>query len=159
MMLLITTLIGNLVHPPSWPRRVSHEVETQAYRVDSGSMRWLSMDLPRGDICSREVQTSERFRHLSLSALDDRWVNFMDPGSGVLIGAQGLLMCFGPDQVRKLFLAIAWSFPGADMVFDLIPRITSEATKDLSGITSDYVPPIMALGLSRAGQPVRFCSS
>ena len=110
-------------HPDGVVVSLGEGLETQARRVDNGQMRWLSVDLPEA-ICLRErfLPPTDRFRHVAVSALDEAWMDAVDPSASVFVVAQGLLMYLEPTQVRQLFIAIATRFPGAEMVFDVVPR-------------------------------------
>ena len=68
------------LHPDGLVISLGEGLETQARRVDNGRMRWLSVDLPEA-IRLREVflPSTDRFRHLALSALDAEWMAMVDP--------------------------------------------------------------------------------
>jgi O-methyltransferase involved in polyketide biosynthesis len=125
-------------------------LETQARRVDNGRMRWLSVDL-RDAIRLRErfLPSTERFRHLSLSALDPAWMDAVDPSAGVFVVAQGLLMYLEPEEVRAFFAKVADRFPSAEMVFDVIPRWFSALTTKGLMKTATYRLPRMPWGINR----------
>lgn len=131
-------------HPDGLVVSLGEGLETQAWRVDNGRMRWLSVDLPDA-IRIREVflQPTDRFSHMSVSAHDPAWMDAVDLSSGVFIVAQGLLMYLEPEKVRRLLSDIADRFPGAEMVFDVVPRWFSRLT--MSGLwqTPHYrLPPM-----------------
>lgn len=138
------------VHQYGFIVSLGEGLETQAYRVDNGTMQWLSVDLPDA-IAWREhfMQPTERFRHLGMSALDERWMDYVDDRRGVYIVAQGLLMYFRPEEVRKLFVTIARRFPGGRMIFDLVARSLSEATEQGHEVTQSWTSPVMPWGLNR----------
>jgi O-methyltransferase involved in polyketide biosynthesis len=137
-------------HPDGFVVSLGEGLETQARRVDNGRMRWLSVDLPEA-IRLRDgfVPPTDRFRHLAASALDRAWMDAVEPSSGVFVVAQGLLMYLEPAAVRRLFVDIAERFPGAEMVFDVIPRWFSRLT--LWGLrrTPHYRLPAMPWGINR----------
>jgi len=137
------------VHPHGLIVSLGEGLETQAYRVDNGTMRWLSVDLPDA-IAWRErfMRPTKRFRHLAMSALDKRWMDHIDARGGVCIVAQGLLMYFQPDEVRQLFVAIARRFPGGQMIFDLVARSLSKATEQGHEVTQSWTSPVMPWGLN-----------
>jgi len=72
----------------------------------------------------------------------------VEPSSGVFIVAQGLFMYLEPEAVRRLFVAIAQRFPGADMVFDVIPRWFSRLTVWGLQRTPHYRLPPMPWGIN-----------
>ncbi len=138
------------LHPDGLVVSLGEGLETQARRVDNGRLRWLSVDLPDAiGLRERFIAPTERFRHIALSALDTAWMDAVEPGSSVFIVAQGLLMYLEPEKVRQLFCDIADRFPGAEMVFDVVPRWFSRLT--LWGLhqTPHYRLPAMPWGINR----------
>jgi O-methyltransferase involved in polyketide biosynthesis len=78
-------------------------LETQSRRVDNGRMRWLTVDLPDAiRLRERFLVPTPRFRHIAASALDPIWMDAVDPSSGVVTVAQGLLMYLAPERVHRL---------------------------------------------------------
>jgi O-methyltransferase involved in polyketide biosynthesis len=125
-------------------------LETQAGRVDNGRMRWCSVDLPAAiSLRERFLTPTDRFQHVAASVFDPAWLDAVDASRGVCIVAQGLLMYLEPDFVSRLFSRIAHRFPGADMVFDTVPRWFSDLT--LVGLhqTPHYRLPAMPWGIDR----------
>jgi len=137
-------------HPEGTVVSLGEGLETQGRRVDNGRMRWLSVDLPDA-IRLREVflAPTHRFRHFAASALDQAWMEEVDPSLGVFIVAQGLLMYFAPESVRQLVVAIADRFPGCELVFDTIPRWFSDLTLLGLNQTKKYRLPPMQWGINR----------
>jgi O-methyltransferase involved in polyketide biosynthesis len=147
-------------HPDGFVVSLGEGLETQGRRVDNGRMRWLSVDLPDAmRLRERFLTPTDRFRHSAVSALDPAWMNTVDPSSGVFIVAQGLLMYLEPEAVRQLLAGIADRFPGAEMVFDVVPRWFSRLT--LLGLyqTPHYRLPPMPWGINRdeVGPMLRRC--
>ncbi|HBK04286.1 MAG TPA: hypothetical protein DDZ81_00295 [Acetobacteraceae bacterium] len=137
-------------HPDGLIVSLGEGLETQARRVDNGTMRWLSVDLPEA-IQFREqfLKPTDRFRHIAVSALDTAWMDGLDTSRGVFIVAQGLLMYLQPEAVRQLLSAIADRFTGAEMVFDVVPRWFSRLTMIGLQQTAHYRLPPMPWGLDR----------
>jgi O-methyltransferase involved in polyketide biosynthesis len=137
-------------HPDGLVVSLGEGLETQCHRVDNGRMRWLSVDLPDA-IRLREhfLAPTDRFQHVAASALDPIWMDAVNSSADVFIIAQGLLMYLEPEWVRLLFTAIADRFPGAEVVFDAVPRWYSHLT--LSGLnqTPHYRLPAMPWGINR----------
>lgn len=137
-------------HPDGCVVSLGEGLETQALRVDNGTMRWLSVDLADAiRLRERFLKPTERFRHIATGALDLAWIDQVDPSRGVFIVAQGLLMYLHPDEVRQLFRAIADRFPGAEMVFDTVPRGFSSLTMLGLRKTLHYRLPPMPWGINR----------
>jgi len=137
-------------HPDGIVVSLGEGLETQSRRVDNQRMRWLSVDLPDAiRLRERFLPPNDRFRHIALSALDPAWMDAIDPSAPVFIVAQGLLMYLPPERVRLLLSGIASRFPGAELVFDCIPRWFSALT--LVGLrqTPHYQLPPMPWGINR----------
>jgi len=107
-------------HPEGTVVALGEGLETQFWRVDNGSVRWLTVDLPDAVALRRQVMPAhERQRVFAGSALDPAWMELVEPP--VLITAQGLLMYFAEADVHTLLARCAHRFPGGGMVFDAIP--------------------------------------
>jgi len=137
-------------HPDGLVISLGEGLETQVRRVDNGRMHWLSVDLPEA-IRLREafLPPTERFRHLTMSALNPEWMATVDSGGPVFIVAQGLLMYLEPAAVRRLLGRMATCLPGAQLVFDTIPPWLSWLTLLGLNQTSTYRLPRMPWGIAR----------
>ena len=109
-------------HPDGTVVALGEGLETQVWRVDNGSVHWLSVDLPEA-IALREdlLHHGPRQRAVACSALDERWMGDVDDARGVLVTAQGLLMYFDRADAHRLIAACAERFAGGGMVFDAVP--------------------------------------
>jgi O-methyltransferase involved in polyketide biosynthesis len=137
-------------HPDGLIVSLGEGLETQAYRIDNGRMRWLSVDLAEVvRLRERVIPPTERFAHLACSATDPAWMQHAGVSSPVFIVAQGLFMYLDPDEVRRLLLTIAEHFPVANLVFDVVGRDLSEATRRGLQQTETYRLPAMPWGLNR----------
>ncbi|NVJ06276.1 class I SAM-dependent methyltransferase [Myxococcus sp. AM001] len=137
-------------HPEGFVVSLGEGLETQAQRLDNGQLRWLSVDLPEAmAIRERFLTPNERLMHLPVSALDRAWMDRVDASKGVFIVAQGLFMYFEEDDVRRLVADLAERFPGAELLFDTVPRWFSRRT--LKGLhrTLAYRLPPMPWGINR----------
>jgi O-methyltransferase involved in polyketide biosynthesis len=64
-------------------------LETQFWRVDNGSVRWLGVDLPEVVELRRQLlPAAPRQRSVACSVLDDRWLAEVDASRGLLITAR-----------------------------------------------------------------------
>ncbi len=135
-------------HPDGFVVSLGEGLETAVRRVDNSRLRWLSVDLPEA-LRVREMflAPTPRLRHLAQSALDRRWMDAVEPSAGVFVIAQGLLMYFTPDEVRRLVGDIAERFPGCELVFDTIPRWFSRKTVAGLDRTRHYRLPPMPWGI------------
>jgi O-methyltransferase involved in polyketide biosynthesis len=90
-------------HPTGTVVALGEGLETQFWRVDDGSFRWLTIDLPEVIALRQKLlPESDRLRAVGTSALDPGWMDEVDDYAGVLITAQGLLMYLEPEEVRRL---------------------------------------------------------
>lgn len=135
-------------HPQACVVALGDGLETQFWRVDNGSLHWLSVDLPESiSMRERFLPKHERLRNLACSALDLRWMDEVDPSRGVVVTAQGLLMYFEPAQVHELIARCAERFPGGIMLFDTVAKAFSARTLAGANMTADYVLPRMPWGV------------
>jgi O-methyltransferase involved in polyketide biosynthesis len=120
-------------------------LETSFWRVDDGSVQWVAVELPETiALRDRLLPAADRRRTLTGSALDDAWMDAVDPARGLLITAQGLLMYFPRADVHRLIEACAARFPGAAMVFDAVPKAL---TQRKAGKRATYQPPPWEWGM------------
>jgi O-methyltransferase involved in polyketide biosynthesis len=138
-------------HPGGSVVELGAGLETQAFRCDDGRARWLCVDVPEAiDVRERFIVPDERWRHLRQSALDERWMDDVDDSRGLFITAQGLFMYFREADVQRLVCAIVERFPGAELMFDTIPRWFSDKTLKGFQKTKHYQAPPMPWGIDRS---------
>lgn len=138
-------------HPDGTVVALGEGLETQFWRVDNGSVQWLTVDLPE-PIALRTalLPRHDRQRVFAGSALDPAWTELVDRRQGVLITAQGLLMYLRPEQVRELLGICATKFPGGTLVFDAVPPWMAGLVR--RG-TPGYRPPPLPWTLEPASLP------
>jgi O-methyltransferase involved in polyketide biosynthesis len=108
-------------HPQGTVVALGEGLETQLWRVDNGSVRWVSVDLPEMiDLRRRLLPAHPRNQLVACSALDPAWTDMAGPGTPVLIVAQGLLMYFTEADVDGFFEMVASRCPGSAVLFDTI---------------------------------------
>lgn len=124
-------------------------LETQSWRVDNGQMRWLTVELPETVTVRRTLlPDSPRRRVITGSVLDGDWMDQVDTSHAVLISAQGLLMYMQPSDVHGLIQRCADRFPGAHMLFDVVPRWFSRRTEGSKTVDDRrFQPPPMSWGV------------
>lgn len=125
-------------------------LETQFQRCDDGQVRWLCVDVPEAiAVRERFLPATGRCHHVACSALDLAWLDAVDASRGVFVTAQGILMYFEEQEVRRLFNAIIDRFPGVEILFDVIPRWFSKKTLRGFAKTATYTAPAMPWGVNR----------
>ena len=113
-------------------------LETQFWRIDNGRMRWLTVDLPTVvDLRRRVLPEESRQRSFAGSVLGLGWVDDVEPGSPVLVTAQGVLPYFEREQVHALIAAMGERLPGSAFVFDVVPERMLDFVRKTSGPERD----------------------
>jgi O-methyltransferase involved in polyketide biosynthesis len=137
-------------HPNGLVVSLGEGLETQAFRVDNGTIRWLSVDLPEG-IAARAMffPAQGRFAHLAADVTGDAWLDAIDAAQGVFFVAQGLFMYLPPALVESVFCRIARRFPGAEIAFDVVPHWLSRATLQGHRQSATFALPPMHWSLDR----------
>jgi O-methyltransferase involved in polyketide biosynthesis len=138
-------------HPDGTVVALGEGLETQFWRVDNGSVRWLTVDVPEAiEVRERLLAHGERQQLVARSALDARWMDEVDASRGLLITAQGLFMYFEFEAVEHLIDVCASRFRGSAIVFDAVAPWLSEASrKGRLGGPGDDQPPPWKWGLDR----------
>jgi len=129
-------------------------IETQFWRVDNGSVRWLSVDLPESISLRRQLLPEHaRLTELPLSALDPALTKHIDPSQGLFVTAAGLFMYFTEVDLRQLLLRIAHARKGqeVDVFFDTIPPRLSRKSQKGWVLENGYTAPKMPYGTTRRG--------
>ncbi len=113
-------------HPKATVVALAEGLQTSFYRLNasgvSSEFRWHTVDFPP-IVALREklLPPSERISVSAQSALDYSWMDQIEPGDGVFITAEGLLMYLQPTEALALVTECAKRFPGGQMMFDLPP--------------------------------------
>lgn len=116
-------------HPYGTVVALGEGLETQLWRVDNGTLHWVSVDLPEIIALRRQLlPVHPRTRLIACSALDPSWTASIESANGVLILAQGLLMYLTPADVDGFFEMAGQRLPGATIVFDTIPAWAATRT-------------------------------
>lgn len=137
-------------HPGATVAALGEGLQTTYWRIADPRVDWLTVDLPEMvALRTRLLPAEPKVRAFAGSALDRTWMDMIEPGTPVLVTAEGLLMYLPPDEVRALLRECATRFPGGAMVFDTIPDWASANTLDGAWLTPDYQLPPMPFHLSR----------
>lgn len=142
-------------HPSATVVALAEGLQTSFWRLDAAlpnaRFRWLSIDFPPVvELREQLLPSSDRIATRAQSALDYSWMDAVDPGDGVFITAEGLLMYLQPEEALGLITACAKRFPGGQMIFDLPPVLVKKfAPKGMRSSRHYRVPP-MPFSLSPA---------
>ena len=124
-------------------------LDSQFWRVDNGSMHWISVDVAESiDVRKRFLPAEGRMEMVACSALDDLWIKKMPQGSEVFIIMAGLLMYFRENEVRDLLYRVAEHFCDSQVMFDVIPVWFSRKTLKGMKVTKTYTAPPMPWALN-----------
>jgi O-methyltransferase involved in polyketide biosynthesis len=136
-------------HPGGTVVALGEGLETQYWRVNNGSVRWVSVDLPAViDLRQRLLPEAPRMEVVASSVVDGAWHDAIDGPDGVLVTAQGLLMYLRPAEVHDLVAACASRVRAGALLFDAVPRWLSERTqREPLGRPGGYRPPPWTWGL------------
>jgi O-methyltransferase involved in polyketide biosynthesis len=108
-------------HPAGTVVALGEGLETTFWRVDDGRAHWVTVDVEEAlRLRRRLLPDGPRQRTVPASALDERWMDELDP-TELLVTAQGLLMYFDAQEVDALLERCARRLPGAALLFDAIP--------------------------------------
>ncbi|MCG8376339.1 MAG: class I SAM-dependent methyltransferase [Chlorobiales bacterium] len=124
-------------------------LDSQFWRVDNGSMRWISVDVAESiEMRKRFLPAEERMESVVSSALDDLWLKNIPQGSKAFIVMAGLLMYFREEEVKELLYRIADHFRESLAMFDVIPVWFSRKSLKGMKVTKTYTAPLMPWGLN-----------
>ncbi len=89
-------------------------------KADNGLCRGYNIDFPDVITVRNELlPAGEREQNIACDLNDYSWMDLIDPTDGVVFFAAGVFYYFRTEDVKKLFLAMADRFPGAELVFDI----------------------------------------
>jgi len=113
-------------HPDGIVVEIGCGLDTRFERLDNGQMLWFGLDLPDVIAIRRELlPETDRERLLAGSALDFDWMNSVAlAGRPVIFLAEGVFPYFDEPDVRRLVLAMAERFPGAELACDVISTLS-----------------------------------
>ena len=89
-------------------------------KADNGLCRGYNIDFPDVIAVRNELlPAGEREQNIACDLNDHSWMDLIDQTDGVVFFAAGAFYYFRTEDVKKLFLAMADRFPGAELVFDI----------------------------------------
>jgi O-methyltransferase involved in polyketide biosynthesis len=138
-------------HPGGTVVALGEGLETGFWRVDQGTVRWVSVDLPETIALRRELLPGDPRVHLvACSATDDAWLGEVDTSSPVLVTAQGLLMYLTRQEVHRLLATCAARIRAGGIVFDAVsPRMRDRSARPPPAGVRAYRPPPWTWAIDR----------
>jgi O-methyltransferase involved in polyketide biosynthesis len=129
-------------HPAGTVVALGEGLETQFWRVDNGTVRWVGVDFPEvEDLRRRLLPASDRVASRAESVLDLGWLEEL-AGGPTLVTAQGLLMYLQREEVDAIVRDIVDALPAAgDFVFDAIAPWAAARSRSGKFSHGGYTPP------------------
>lgn len=88
-------------------------------KTDNGYCKGYNLDLPDVIKVRNEIlPAGEREKNIACDLNDYSWMDQIDKDKGVIFFATGVFYYFRTEDVRKLFMEMAFRFPGAVLAFD-----------------------------------------
>jgi O-methyltransferase involved in polyketide biosynthesis len=112
-------------HPNATIVNIGAGLDTTFTRVDNGKILWYDLDLPEViSLRSKLMKETNRMKFISKSVLDFSWFNNItfNKDDGIFFTAGGVYHYFNEEDIKKLFCAMAESFPGGEHVFDIVSK-------------------------------------
>ena len=112
-------------------------LDTRYTRLGAMNVLWYDLDLPEAiELRRRFFAETEGYRLLPKSMLDPSWMDeIREDGRSVLLIAEGLFMYFAEDELRPLFKTLVARFPGAEMLFEMLPMALVGKSKRHDSVT------------------------
>jgi O-methyltransferase involved in polyketide biosynthesis len=138
-------------HPGGTVVALGEGLETGFWRVDQGTARWVSVDLPETIALRRELLPADPRVHLvACSATDERWLDEVDTAAPVLVTAQGLLMYLTRAEVHRLLAACGARIRAGGLAFDAVsPRMRDRSARAAPADAQAYRPPRWTWAIDR----------
>lgn len=94
-------------------------LDTTFDRVDNGTLLWYDLDLP--DVIrlrSQFIEATRRRKFISLSFLEEGWLDEINVSQSVLFIAAGVFYYFDESEIKGFLLRLADRFPACEIFFD-----------------------------------------
>ncbi len=99
-------------------------------RVDNGKILWYDIDLPDTMAVRRHFyQESDRVKMIDGSVLEKGWTEKVEKGRKTIFLAEGLLMYFSEEQIRRLLKQIRDDFPDFVLLAELMTPFAVKGSK------------------------------
>ena len=106
-------------------------LDTRFSRLDNGRIRWYDIDLSEPiRIRKHFFEETDRYHMIAKSVLDYTWIEDIMEDDPVLIIAEGLLMYFNENEVKKLINKLGNVFIKPEMLLEVTTPIVVEKKKE-----------------------------
>ena len=124
-------------------------LDTRHARLGCHDIPWYEIDVPETiDLRRRFFTETGTYKFIAQSMFDLSWADAVDTrGRQVLFLAEGLLMYFSETEVKSFFRDLAERFPGAEMVFEMLPPFLVGRSRQHESLRKMEKPPEFKWGL------------
>ena len=117
----IDTMIRHFIqqYPMATVVNIGCGLDTTFHRIDNGQLLWYDLDLP--DVIAlrkKLIPKHERQAFIERSFLSQDWMTQIPIQEKILLVAAGVLYYFEEHQIKEVFIRMAKTFPGGEMIFD-----------------------------------------
>ena len=131
--MLLDRAVGDFVrhNPDAVVVNIGAGLDTRCERFKDNVSCWYDLDLPESIALRRQfLGEGENNRVIKGSAFDLSWLGQVDyKNKPLLLIAEGVLMYFDEQKVRKLFAELASKLPEFDMLFEALAPIAVGQSK------------------------------
>ena len=105
-------------------------LDTRFHRLDNGSVLWFDLDVPEAiELRKKFFDETNRFKFVPKSVTDFSWLETIPQNRPLLFIAEGLLMYFTEEEVKKILSKIGSACPGSEMLFEAMSPFIAKRTK------------------------------
>jgi O-methyltransferase involved in polyketide biosynthesis len=125
-------------HPDALVVNLGAGLCTRFSRVDDGRVTWCEFDLPEvAALRAQFFDETERHRLLTGSITDLEWMARIPRGENqpLLFIGEGLFMYFDEVIVKCIFIELAYRFPGAELLFEMLGPIIVGRSKQHDAVS------------------------
>lgn len=119
-------LVGDFINhnPDCTVVNIACGLDTRAYRLDSGKLRWYNLDLPEViELRNQLFGETGRISAIGISALDSSWANKVEVQGTALFIIEGLTMYLTAEEVSTLLRIIRDNFDRAMVMMECISPV------------------------------------
>lgn len=115
-------------------------LDTRFPRMDNGLVEWYDLDVPEAIEIRRHFFTeNDRFRFISKSVFDFSWISEIPKGRRTFFIAEGLLMYFPGEEVKRLIFEINKNFPGSELVLEAVSFLSLVKSFAMNVLVKDNI--------------------
>lgn len=103
-------------------------LDTRIERVDNERVLWYDLDLPECiELREKFFSENDRIKFIPKSVLDFSWIDHIEKGRKTLFIAEGLLIYFSEEDVKKIIFAIKDNFPDSQIIFEAYSKLIKKS--------------------------------